>query len=126
MGFGMYIGNMSVHWAVVHEDGSGRAVQMASKQGQAAHPKRGHDVHVDKGARGIDPVEIADAGRDKGHPGCFRVRLRFNRVEEARAAAAAAQGVREEDGMFVLVLDVPVIKRKEADDPPAAEVRVDW
>jgi hypothetical protein len=38
----------------------------------------------------------------------------------------AAQNVMFEDGMYVLVLDVPVIPRAAADDPPPSEVRVDW
>jgi hypothetical protein len=47
-------------------------------------------------------------------------------MKDARDAAAAAQSVMLEDGMYVLVLDVPVIARTAADDPPPSEVRVDW
>jgi hypothetical protein len=52
--------------------------------------------------------------------------LRFEKMADARAAAAAAQNVTFEGGMYVLKLDVPVIERAAADDPPASEVRVDW
>jgi hypothetical protein len=122
----MYIGNMSVHWSVVHEDEGGRAAKLAARPGQAGHPTRGHDVHVDHGAKGRDPVSPAQIGRRKGHAGHFRVQLRFEREADARAAAAAAQRLTQEDGTFVLVLDVPVIQRRAPEDSPAAEVRVDW
>jgi hypothetical protein len=126
MGFGEYLGNVSVHWVVGHEDLKGQAVPLAAKAGQPGHPKKGHDVHVDKAVHGKDPVALEDIGRRKGHTGRFRVRLRFERMQDAREAAAAAQSVMFEDGMYVLVLDVPVIKRNDAADPPPSEVRVDW
>jgi hypothetical protein len=126
MGFGEYTGNLSVHWSVMHEDDKGQEVQLAARSGQASHPKKAHDVHVEKGARGRDPVSPGDVGRRKGHSGHFRVRLRFERMQDAKQAAAAAQNVMFENGMFVLVLDVPVIPRADADDPPPSEVRVDW
>jgi hypothetical protein len=126
MGYGEYSGNMSVHWSVTHEDAKGQEVKLVARQGQASHPKEAHDVHVDKGARGRDPVDPAEVGKRKGHSGRFRVRLRFERMQDAREVAAAAQNVMFENGMYVLVLDVPVIARAAADDPPPAEVRVDW
>jgi hypothetical protein len=117
---------MSVHWNIVHEDEKGAAVKLSARAGQRTSPKQGHDVHVEDGVRGKDPVAIADVGRRKGHSGHFRVRLRFERMQDARQVAAAAQNVMFEDGMYVLVLDVPVIQRADADDPPPSEVRVDW
>jgi hypothetical protein len=126
MGLSEYAGNMSVHWRVVHEDDKGQPVKLSAKAGQQTTPKKGHDVHVEKGARGRDPVVVADVGRRKGHSGHFRVRLRFERMQDARQAAAAVQSVMFEDGMYVLVLDVPLIQRADADDPPPAEVRIDW
>ena len=126
MGFGEYTGNLSVHWSVMHEDDKGQEVKLAARAGRASHPKKAHDVHVDTGARGRDPVSPPDVGRRKGHSGHFRVRLRFERMQDAKQAAAAAQNVMFENGMFVLVLDVPVIARADADDPPPSEVRVDW
>lgn len=126
MGYGQYTGNMSVHWSVTHEDDRGQGVKLAARQGKASHPTKAHDVHVDNCVRGRDPVDPQEVGRRKGHTGRFRVRLRFERMQDAREAAAAAQTVMFEDGMFVLVLDVPVIKRGSADDPPPSEVRVDW
>ena len=126
MGYGEYTGNMSVHWTVMHEDARGQEVKLTAKQGQNSHPKKGHDVHVEKGSRGKDPVPVADVGKRKGHSGRFRVRLRFERAQDARETAAAAQNVMFEDGMYVLILDVPVIERADPDDPPPSEVRVDW
>ena len=126
MGYGQYTGNMSVHWSVMHEDAKGQEVKLSGKTGRASHPQKGHEVHVDKGARGHDPVNLADVGKRKGHSGRFRIRLRFERMQDAREAAAAVQNVMFEDGMYVLVLDVPVIQRASADDPPPSEVRVDW
>ena len=126
MGYGEYSGNQSVHWSVAHEDEKGQAVKLAARTGKSAHPTKGHDVNVDAGARGRDPVSPTDVGRRKGHSGNFRIRLRFERMKDAREAAAAAQNVMFEDGMYVLVLDVPMIQRAAADDPPPSEVRVDW
>jgi len=126
MGYGEYSGNQSVHWAVTHEDDKGKAVKLAARTGRSAHPTKAHDVNVDEGVRGRDPVSPSDVGRRKGHSANFRVRLRFERMKDAREAAAAAQNVMFENGMYVLVLDVPVIERAAAEDPPASEVRVDW
>jgi hypothetical protein len=126
MGHGEYVGNMSVHWNIVHEDEKGEAVKLSARAGERTSPQKGHDVHVENGVRGKDPVAVADVGRRKGHSGHFRVRLRFERMPDARQVAAAAQNVMFEDGMYVVVLDVPVIQRADADDPPPAEVRVDW
>lgn len=125
MGYGEVVGNMSVHWTVVHEDDKGAPVGLSAKQGQASHPKKGHDVNVEKSAKGRDPIELADVGRRKGHTGSYRVRLRFERVQDAQAAASNAR-VMLEGGMYVLVFDVPVIGRKNPSDPPPAEIRVDW
>jgi hypothetical protein len=126
MGVGEYTGNGSVHWSVTHEDEKGRAVKLAAQTGRTAHPTTAHDVNVDGSARGRDPVPPKEVGRRKGHSGHFRVRLRFERMKDAREAAAAAANVMLEDGMYVLVLDVPVIERAAADDPPPSEVRIDW
>jgi hypothetical protein len=65
-------------------------------------------------------------GKRKGHRGRYRVRLRFERAQDAREAAAAAQHVMFEDGMYVLVVDVPIIERDDPEEPPPSEVRVDW
>jgi hypothetical protein len=128
MGYGEVVGNESVHWTVVHEDEQGAPVSMARKQGAAAsaHPKKAHHVHVDKGCKGCDPQALAEVGKRKGHTGRYRVRLRFERMTDAKEAAASLQHVMFEDGMYVLVLDVPVIHRHDPSDPPPAEIRIDW
>jgi hypothetical protein len=125
MGYGEFVGNESVHWTLAHEDERGSTVSLSSKQGMAHHPTVGHDVHVEKTARGCDPVKLDDVGRRKGHPGRYRVKLRFERLQDAQAALAG-KDVASEDGLYVIALDVPVIRRKHASDPPPAEIRVDW
>ena len=53
--------------------------------------------------------------------------LRYQRKQDAQAAAARVQEVASrEDGMYELVIDVPVIYRAEPDDAPAPEIRIDW
>lgn len=126
MGYGEMEGNGSVHWQVVHEDNSGNPKNLTGRQGQAGRPTTADDVNLTSQANGRDGVAVADVGRRKGHRGRFRVRLRFENMADARNAAAGAQNVMFEDGMYVLVLDVPVIERASPSDPPPAEVRVDW
>jgi hypothetical protein len=36
------------------------------------------------------------------------------------------QQIVNEDGMYVLVIDVPAIRRNDPEDRPAAEIRIDW
>src|SRR5688572_28404459 len=126
MGYGEFTGNKSVHWSVTHEDEKGSTVGMTAKTKTTGHPKKGHEVNVDKAANGRDPVTLTDVGKRKGHRGRWRVRLRFERSQDAREAAVAAQQVMFEDGMYVLVIDVPIIERDDPTDPPPSEVRVDW
>jgi hypothetical protein len=126
MGYGEVIGNASVHWTIAHEDDSGTTIALSPKQGRGHHPKNGHDVHVDQTAKGCDPIEVTEVGRRKGHAGKYRVRLRFERMQDAREAAAHVQQVVNEDGMYVLVIDVPAIRRGDPDDKPSAEIRIDW
>ena len=126
MGYGEVVGNASVHWTIAHEDESGTTVALSPKPGHGHHPKGGHDVYVERSCKGCDPIGLTDVGRRKGHVGKYRVRLRFERMEDAKAAAARVAQVVNEDGMYVLVVDVPVIQRNEPDDAPAAEIRIDW
>ena len=126
MGYGEFVGNESVHWTLAHEDGEGTEVALSSRQGHGTHPKKGHDVHVDKTCRGCDPCALDDVGRRKGHAGRYRVRMRFTRQEDAQAALAAAGRISSEDGMYVVVMDVPIVRRAHASDPPPPEIRVDW
>jgi hypothetical protein len=125
MGYGEVVGNESIHWIVGHEDEKGAPVALSSKPGRGRHPKTGHDVHVDETARGCDPMPLNTVGHRKGHPGRYRVKLRFQREQDAKAAVAAMQQT-VESGMHVLVLDVPVVHRREPDDAPPPEIRIDW
>jgi hypothetical protein len=81
---------------------------------------------VDQTCRGCDPVALSKVGDRKGHPGSYRVTLRFERMADAQAAAARVQPVQARNGMYELVLDVPVVHRNDPDDAPAPEVRIDW
>jgi hypothetical protein len=109
MGLGEYTGNMSVHWAVVHHNGTARPGAI----------------------RGRDPIPFDKIGVDATRgltPGKFHVRLRFGSFGDASDALAAAS-VTEEDGSFFLHFDVPAVNRPEDKvepaDPPS-EVRVEW
>jgi hypothetical protein len=126
MGDGEFSGNGSVHWQITHDDDAGNAKPLNAKQGQANHPTTADDINVASRARGRDGVAVANVGKRKGHRGKFRVRLRFENIQDAKNASAAAQDVMLESGMYVLVLDVPVIDRAVAGEPPPAEVKVDW
>ena len=109
MGYGEYTGNQSVHWSVVHHNGTNRPGAI----------------------RGRDPIKFDEIGVDAARglaPGNFRVRLRYGTLEEATNALASAS-VSERKGNYFLEFDVPVVNRDEdkvePPDPPA-EVRVDW
>lgn len=125
MGYGEIVGNASVHWTIVHEDDSGAPVALTSKRGHGRHPKTGHDVHVEHDCRGCDPLSLDRVGQRKGHVGRYQVTLRYERIQDAQAAAAQVRVV-EKNGMYELVLQVPVVRRAEPDDAPPAEVRIDW
>ena len=109
MGYGEYSGNASVHWLVVHHNGTARPGAI----------------------RGRDPISFQDIGVDAGRgltPGKFRVRLRFGSRAEADQALSGAS-VSGGDGNYFVVLEVPAVNRPEDKvepaDPPS-EVRVDW
>ena len=126
MGYGEFVGNGSVHWTLAHEDETGTTIQLSPKHGRGSHPKTAHDLHIDRACKGCDPIGLKDVGRRKGHAGKYRVRLRFERMEDAKEAAARVQQIVNEDGMYVLVIDVPTVPREDPDEGPAAEIRVDW
>jgi hypothetical protein len=125
MGYGEIVGNASVHWTIVHEDDAGAPVALASKRGHGRHPKIGHDVHVEKDCRGCDPLSLDRVGARKGHGGHYQVTLRYERMQDAQAAAAQVR-VAEKNGMYELVLQVPVVRRADPDDAPPPEIRIDW
>ena len=109
MGYGEYSGNASVHWVVVHHNGTDRPGAI----------------------RGRDPINFQDIGVDTARgltPGKFRVRLRFGSHAEAAQALTAAS-VSGDNGNYYLVFEVPAVNRPEDKvepaDPPS-EVRVDW
>ena len=125
MGDGEFSGNGSVYWSIDHEDGADLKVKTNDSN---RPPKSGTtNVHIKKKANGRDPIDVADVGNKKGHPGKFRVRLRFQSNTAAQGAASgAAPFFDATTNMWTLVLDVPVIARKDPDDGPVSEIRVDW
>ena len=109
MGFGEYTGNGSVHWSVVHHNGTARPGAI----------------------RGRDPISFQDIGVDAARgltAGKFRVRLRYGSLAEANQALSVAS-VTQDSGNYFLVFEVPAVNRPEDKvepaDPPS-EVRVDW
>jgi hypothetical protein len=101
---------MSVHWAVVHHNGTARPGAI----------------------RGRDPIAFQDIGVDAARsltPGKFRVRLRYGTLAEASQALSAASVTEDGKGSYFLVFDVPAVNRTEDKVEPAeppSEVRVDW
>jgi len=122
MGDGEFSGNGSVYWSIDHEDGADLKVKTNDPN---RPPKNGStNVHTKTKANGRDPIPVADVGKKKGHPGKFRLTLRFQNEDAARDAAGATPVF---DGtVWTLVLDVPAIARQNPDDAPASEIRVDW
>jgi hypothetical protein len=125
MGDGEFSGNGSVYWSIDHEDGADLKVKVNDS---SRPPKNGTtNVHTKTKANGRDPIPVADVGTKKGHPGKFRVTLRFQSEDAAKAASKGATPVFDDQTrMWTLQFDVPAIARQNPDDAPAKEIRVDW
>ena len=117
MGYGEFVGNESVHFAVAFEDERGRETGSV---------------------RGRDPIKFGRIGAKPGKrhivskivlpKPAFRVRLMYATKEQAQRAKESAEIV-ERDGSYFLLLNAPAVRRKQdkVDPPqPPAEVRVDW
>jgi hypothetical protein len=110
MGYGYYIGNMSVHWEVAHHNGPGRRPGVI---------------------RGRDPISFNQIGADSARgltEGTFKVALRYATFGEAQTALASASVI-EDNGSYFLKFDVPALQRTEEQADaltPPPEVRVDW
>jgi hypothetical protein len=133
MGNGEVIGNGSVHWTIQHDDSPGGKRLVARAEGNIEHDVLGNDeVNVYDGARGCDPIPVANVGEGKGHRGKFRVKLRFKVLKDAQdALGQALKSIGNEAGLFVVEIDVPVYTppRSKSDvrnGRPPAEVRIDW
>jgi hypothetical protein len=115
-GGGEVIANGSIHYNIVHDNGSKGPYRTYSLQG-------------------VDPTPVADVRKGKDHPGDFQVTLRFNSASDAQTALAAAlrylkKGAKGAGGVEVVIF-VPANKktRAEASRPypnPHAQVVVDW
>ena len=99
-GYGEVGGNGSLHWKTVNGT---RAVELESSV----------------------PFKVGDVGADKGHPGRFRVQLRYPSLAEAEAARTALP-IRSENGIVFVDIDVPALARESMQQNPPAEVRVNW
>jgi hypothetical protein len=110
MGYGEWIANESVHFAVKYEDKEGRETG---------------SVH------GRDPIRLADVGTSKRRKltkGTVRVQMRFATLDQAERARKGVEIVKV-DGVYALQVNVPITKRpsSKVDPPqPPAEVRLDW
>jgi hypothetical protein len=124
MGYSEVAGNGSVHWKVDHEDGAGKIKGKKDK----GRPKGDHEVSYDDCIMGRDPCSkgIGKNGekREKKEDH-FDVRLRFGSREEAERALRDAR-ISQSGGDVFVYLTVDATRRAHPDDPPAAEVRVDW
>src|ERR1044071_8007748 len=107
MGYGEVIGNASVHWAVVYEDNAGN--ETGSAQGR--DPKKFGDIGTRPPQRPL-LGKSAPAKTFLPKPN-FRVRLRYGSREEAQRAKESAEIV-EIDGNSFLLVNVPAVRRKEA------------
>ena len=127
MGDSEDVGNLSVYWSVDHEDGNDLRVE----QGNPNRPKANdrNNVHTKRLALGRDGKAVRDV-RGKHHkskPGYFGVRLRFDNEDEAKAAVQEAlENPLPVPGGFYIEVNVKAIKRKDPDDQPRAEVKVEW
>ena len=145
MGYGEVTGNGSVHWELVHEDprtGEPTRVIARNVEGRKIRHLRRSDPETmhwgDVQVLGRDTITFGEigttrdpaTGRSKGHPGRFRVRIRFaNRGDAIGAALSGALKVKRVGDQWVLQIDVPAIDRTEEQmDPvnPPSEIRVDW
>ncbi len=122
MGYGEVSGNQSVHWKMVHENPVSRksAARAKTRQSNDA-PGAGDDV-----IRGRDPIPYEDIGVKGGHKGTFRVTLRFDTKTQAVAAALRLGKIKKVNEKYLLVVDVPAIRRPSPDVDPPAEVQVEW
>ncbi len=94
MGYGEYSGNQSVHWSVVHHNGT-------DKPGAI---------------RGRDPIKFEEIGVDAARgltPGKFRVPLAVRDAGGGRPGAGGRRRSAEDNGNYFLVFDVPAVNRAE-------------
>lgn len=125
MGYGEFSGNQSVHWKMVHENDITEKNSSQPARGKQPRPPTNTDERRNDQIRGRDPIGYESIGRKGGHPGKFRVVLRFDSLKEAREAGVEDK-VAKEGRKYFLVVDVPARNREDAEDDQPAEVRVRW
>jgi hypothetical protein len=111
MGSGELTGNQSVHWRIDHQNGNKPKVN----QGNPNRPKGDDEVNVDSIVQGRDPKKATHVD----------VRMRFKDEAEWQTALT---GVKQEtiDDNWYVTIRVPLLTRKAPDDPPPADVRLEW
>jgi hypothetical protein len=123
MGYGEIGGGGSVYWKMVHEN-----QPKVGKSTARAKTRRANDTPgaLDDEIKGRDPIPFESIGVKGGHSGKFRVTLRFDTRAQAVAAALRLGKINKVNEKYVLVVDVPAIKRPSPDVDPPAEVQVEW
>jgi len=111
VGNGEVTGNQSVHWRINHDNGKKPKVN----QGNPNRPTGDDEVNVDDLVQGRDPSKADHV----------MVRMRFIDKAEADKELQAAQG-KEMEGHYYVTIRVPLLARKNPNDSPPADVRVDW
>jgi hypothetical protein len=123
MGYGEFVGGGSVYWTMVHENPVSNPKPAAGGKTRQLNAAPGA---LDDEIKGRDPIPYEDIGVKGGHKGKFRVTLRFDTKAQAIAAALRLGKVKKVNEKYVLVVDVPAIKRPSPDVDPPAEVQVEW
>jgi len=125
VGYGEFSGNQSVHWKMVYENDITERNSSRLGRGKQPGPPANADERRSDQIRGRDPIEYESIGRKGGHPGKFRVVLRFDSLKEARDAGVGDKVVKEGRKYF-LIVDVPARDREDVEDDQPAEVRIRW
>jgi hypothetical protein len=121
-------GNGSVYWRARHydDDGQSKRKLKCKPKDQKDHKNDEIDVDGDNAALGRDEATAATAiGARVGQRGSFVVKLRYRTRADWEAALKEVEF--EGDGPVVVKLKVPAITtRKNANEDPPFEVKVEW
>jgi hypothetical protein len=119
-------GNGSVYWRSVHYDNAQNKRKMKVKSG----PQHGNDeidLSQDDAFGKDEDTQVTEVGARLGHRGFFIVTLRYQTMDEARAAGEwVAANVRPGLGGFLLTVRVPAINRTSPMQNPPYEVKIEW
>ena len=120
-------GNGSVYWKTTHYDDNQQKRRLRPKATGQPHGNDEIDLERNEALGRDADTAVAEVGARLGHPGFFRVTLRYRSMKEAQQAGDwVAANVREDAGGFLLEIKVPVIDRRAPMDDPPFEVVVEW